>query len=83
VVIAAGARPHVGRTHEKRDIEPGDDCFYEAPIVCGFPTGAEHVVEVGGGQVDIELGAKPGEDNEKSGGVGAAGDPDESVLAGS
>jgi hypothetical protein len=82
VVIAAGACPHIGCAGDEGDTECVGDFFHEAGIVAGFSARAQHVVEVGDGEVDLKLRAKPGEDNEKGGRVGSAGDANEDMLAG-
>jgi len=82
VVIAAGACPHIGCAGDEGDTECASDFFHEAGIVPGFSAGAQHMVEVGDREVDLKLGAKPGEDREKGGRVGSTGDANEDMLAG-
>jgi len=82
MMIPPGACPHIAGAGDEGDAECGGDRRHEAGIVLGFSAGSEHVVEVGNGEVDLEFGSKPLEDNEQGSRVGAAGDADEDMLAG-
>ena len=82
VVIAAGASPHVGGAGDEGDAECSGDFGQEAGIVLSLTAGAEHVIEMGSGEANIEVCAEAGEDDEKRGRVGAARYPHEDMLTG-